>query len=94
MKRVLINALCVERGPYELRNFVSHFIHIQIFQMEIHPCPSFQSHPYIPDKFVEAEIKQILIFLSNFAAKCKKKGTSVKYFTQETGAGIFAKKST
>ena len=38
--------------------------------------------------------KHILIFLFNFTAKYKKKRdelNSVKYFTQETGAQIFAK---
>ena len=84
----------IERRQQEFRNFVSHFIHIQIFQMEISSLSLILIAPKYSRQICRGRNEHILIFLFNFTAKCKKKRdelNSVKYFTQETGAQIFAK---
>ena len=84
----------MERRAQEFRNFVSHFIHIQIFQMEISSLSLILIAPKYSRQIYRGRNEHILIFLFNFTAKYKKKRdelNSVKYFTQETGAQIFAK---
>ena len=39
----------IRDGPFRVVNFASHFICVQIFQMEISACPSFYPRPNIPD---------------------------------------------
>ena len=84
----------MERRAQEFRNFVSHFIHIQIFQREISSFSLILIAPKYSRQIYRGRNEHILIFLFNFTAKYKKKRdelNSFKYFTQETGAQIFAK---
>ena len=86
----------IERRQQESWNFISHFMHIQIFQMEISSLSLILTAPKYSRQICRGRNKHILISLFNFTAKCKKKRdklNSVKYFTQKTGAHIFAKHS-
>ena len=76
----------IERRQQESWNFISHFMHIQIFQMEISSLSLILIAPKYSRQICRGRNKYISIFLFNFTVKCKKKGdelNSVKYFTQK-----------